>query len=326
MDAPELTIGIPTYNGQMFLSSVLEGILSEARGKNVEVLIMDNASTDRTPNIANDFQSRYPDTVHYVRNERNVGFDGNVDRIIRQAKGRYVWFLADDDYLQSGAVEKVLTVIRENPDLAMIFANFSNWIDLGLDHDVLCRDGNEFFTRDQFKNGLISSNIVNRQVWLDLDMQRFDGCLWIHFAYSVQAMAPKDGRKGYVIAQELVRQGGLERWGTGGSSLQVGLKLVQLFSGMEELGYSHDVKRKGDLVIKGRYVREISWAKVQGLKVDSKLFGQMRTAFGSYPSFWLVDVPMLLVPRFVYRTIFNIFYAKKKRSGDAERLETADRS
>jgi glycosyltransferase involved in cell wall biosynthesis len=316
MNVPVLTIGIPTYNGQMFLSEVLDSIIKEAEGKSVEVLIMDNASVDETANIAKDYQSRYPELVRYARNDVNVGFDANVDCIVRNAKGKFVWFVSDDDYLLPGSVGHIMDVMVKHPDLALIFANFKNWIDLGISDDVFCQDGNQFFRHGQFKNGLVSSNIVNRQVWLDLDMKRFDGCLWIHFAYSIQSLAPKDGRKGYVIADEMLRQGEGARWGKGGTSLQVGLKLVQLFSGMEDLGYSHQIKRNGDFVIKGRYVREISWAKVNGLKVDSELFGQMRRSFGSYPSFWLVDVPMLAIPNRVYKWIFNRFYASKVRSGD----------
>ena len=324
MNVPELTIGIPTYNGQMFLSEVLENVIREAKGKNVEVLVMDNASVDRTSEIAMDYQSRHPEIVRYVRNDKNVGFDGNVDSIARNAKGGFVWFLADDDYLLPGSVDHVLGIVRKNPDLALIFANFSNWIDLGLSEDVLCHGGNQFFKVDRFKNGLISSNIVNRKMWSDLDMKRFDGCLWIHFAYAIQAMAPKDGRKGFVTAQELIMQGTTPRWGKGGSSLQVGLKLVQLFSNMEQLGYSHEIKRKGDFVIKGRYLREIPWAKVNGLKVDSELFGQMRKLYGSYPSFWLKDVPLLAVPGGFYRWIFNRFYTAKNRSDDNANTGTSD--
>jgi hypothetical protein len=139
-------------------------------------------------------------------------------------------------------------------------------------------------------------------------------------------MAPKDGRKGFVTAQELIRQGTTPRWGKGGSSLQVGLKLVQLFSNMEQLGYSHEIKRNGDFVIKGRYLREIPWAKVNGLKVDSELFGQMRKLYGSYPSFWLKDVPLLAVPGGFYRWIFNRFYAAKNRSDDNGNTEKSDHS
>jgi glycosyltransferase involved in cell wall biosynthesis len=317
MNAPELTIGIPTYNGQGCLSSVLESIIREAKGKNVEIIVMDNASVDETPNIAKDFQSRYPDMLRYFRNEHNVGFDANVDAVVRQAKGRFVWLMADDDYLLPGAVDRVLKVIHDHPELAIIFTNFSNWIELGLKENVYCEDGNQFFAVDHFKNGLISSNIVNRDLWLDLDMKRFDGCLWIHFAYSIQAMAPKAGRKGFVIHQELLEEGGTERWGGGGTSLYVGLKLVRLFSDMESMGYLPQIKKEGDLVIKGRYPREISWAKINGLKVDLTLLIQMKKMFGNYPSFWIVDVPMLLVPKWFYIIVYKKFYAAKDKRNPA---------
>lgn len=313
MDHPEMTIGIATYNGQMFLSSVLGTLITAVQGENVEIVISDNASVDETANIAKDFQSRYPDIVRHVRNDRNIGFDANVDNVVRQARGRFVWLMADDDFLLPGAVDRVLGIIRDHPDLALIFANFSNPIDLGLTKDVFCEDGNQFFTYNRFKNGLLSSNIVNRQTWLDLDMGRFDGSLWIHFAYSINAMAPKEGRKGYLISDELIRQDGIGRWGGGGSFILTGLKLVQLFSNMEDLGYTKKLKKDGDLVIKKGYLENIPRAKSMGLAVDRDLIDQMRGLYGAYPTFWLLDLPMLIVPNWVYRIGFKT--ARKIRHG-----------
>ncbi len=306
MEEPELTIGIATYNGQMYLAKVLDSIISEATGKKVEILISDNASTDETAAIAKEYQSRYPDMVRHVRNEQNIGFDANVDNVVRRASGRFVWLMADDDPLKEGAVDSVLNAIRTDPGMALIFVNFSNPIDLGLSKDVHCQDGNQFFATNRFKNGLLSSNVVNRRTWMDMDMKRFDGCLWIHFAYAIQAMVPGEGRTGYVIARELIKQDGGGRWGKGGNFMFTGLKLVRLFSHMEDLGYSRKVKRMGDFVIKGGYPRNIPWAKHQGLKVDSDLISQTEQLFGRYPSYWLVDLPMLLVPNSVYDLAFDI--------------------
>jgi glycosyltransferase involved in cell wall biosynthesis len=314
MEEPELTIGIATYNGQMFLTKVLESIINEAVGKSVEILVSDNASTDETASIVKDFQSRYPDMVRHVRNARNIGFDANVDNVVCQARGRFVWLMADDDPLVEGAVDAVLNAIHMDSELALIFVNFYNPIDLGLSGDVHCRDGNQFFAINRFKNGLLSSNIVNRKTWMEMDMKRFDGCLWIHFAYAIQAMAPKEGRTGYVIARELVKQEGGGRWGKGGSFIFTGLKLVHLFSHMEDLGYSRKVKKRGDFVVKGGYPRNIPWAKHQGLKVDRDLLSQTKQVFGQYPSYWLVDLPMFLVPNMFYDLAFNTFHKIKRKT------------
>jgi abequosyltransferase len=314
MDHPDLTIGIATYNGQVFLSAVLDTLIGLVTDKNVEIIVSDNASVDGTASIAKDFQSRYPETIRYVRNEKNIGFDANVDNVVRQAKAPFVWLMADDDFLLPGSVDRVLDVIRNNPELSLIFVNFSNRIKLGLSEDALCLDGNEFFSKNRFKNGLISSNIVNRQLWLDLDMKRFDGCLWVHFAYSVQAMAPKEARRGYIIATELIRQDGIGRWGGGGSFIFTGLKLVQLFSDMEALGYTRRLKKEADFIVKKGYPENIPRAKAQGLKVGLDLIRQMRRLYGKYPTFWLIDLPMLIVPNRIYSVAFKVVRSIRQKN------------
>ena len=301
MEEPELTIGIATYNGERFLEAVLESIMLEATGKPIEVLISDNASTDRTAEIASAFQERYPGQVRHVRNATNIEFDGNVDNVVRKARGRFVWTMADDDFLLPGAADKVLSVIRAEPDLALIFANFKNPITLKQKENSLCPDGNTFFRTVQFKNGLLSCNIFNRSVWLDLDMKRYDGCLWIHMAYAMEALAPKSGRKGYVFTDLLIRQDGVARWGHGGKFIYTGLRLVEVFQKMEQLGYAKDVCLMGARVIEGGYKESIPRAKANGLKVDSALFRRMLPLYRRLPSFWVLDVPMLLMPSVVFK-------------------------
>jgi len=325
MQTPELTIGIVTYNGQSTISAVLDSAIRESDGKNVEILVSDNASTDGTGKIAEDYASRFPMNVRCVHNERNVGFDANVDRVVHQAKGRFVWLMADDDFLLPGSIDHVLTVIRSHPDLALIFVNFHNPIHLELTEDIYCKNGNQFFFTDRFKNGLVSSNVVNRQLWMDLDMSRFDGCQWIHFAYSVQALAPKEGREGFVISDELIDQscGGV-RWGKGGTFILTGLKLVSLFTDMEQLGYDRKVKRMGDHIIMDGYLQNIPWAKFQGLQIDDDLLQQMKRSYHEYPSFWLIDLPMLLVPNRVYHMLFTLAYKLKGKQMNGSAPVTAD--
>ncbi len=322
MEAPELTIGIVTYNGQSTISAVLDSAIRESDGKNVEILISDNASTDGTGTIADDYACHLPNIVRCVHNERNVGFDANVDNVVRQAHGRFVWLMADDDFPLPGSIDHVLEVIHSHPDLALIFVNFHNPIDRKLSEDICCKDGNQFFSMDRFKNGLVSSNVVNRQLWVDLDMSRFDGCQWIHFAYSVQALAPRDGREGFVISDELVEQscGGV-RWGKGGTFIHTGLRLVSLFSDMERLGYDRKVKRKGDHIIMDGYLQNIPWAKFQGLQVTDDLLLKMKRLYRDYPSFWLIDLPLLRIPNRFYITLFRIAYKLKGKVPDGSRSE-----
>jgi len=306
-----LTIGVPTYNGAETIGQTIESVLSQVgpdKAGLVEVIVSDNASDDKTESTVLGLMSRYPGRVVYHKNETNIGFDANVDTIVHMAKGRFVWPLADDDYLKDGAIDEVLEAIHEHPDVALIFANFEGGsASLTLEEGELCPDGNAFFSRINFKNGLLSSNIVNRSIWLALNLKRYHGRYWIHFAYAMEALSPNSHRQAFILKGTplglCIAKG---RWGGGGSFIHIGLCLVDVFQEMPNLGYSRGVKKRADFVIKGGYPKYIPMAKAQGLCLDGNLLNSFCSHYWQYPTFWVVDLPLLLIPGSVYRLWFDL--------------------
>src|SRR5918992_4672625 len=93
----ELTICIPTYRRPAMLRDNLAMLVPQvARHADVEVMVVDNASGDETPDVVAAFARQCP-RVRYIRNPSNVGFDGNTARCIEVSQGRYTALLADDD-------------------------------------------------------------------------------------------------------------------------------------------------------------------------------------------------------------------------------------
>jgi glycosyltransferase involved in cell wall biosynthesis len=302
---------MPTYNGAETIEKAIESVLSQVGPDKiglVEVVVSDNASNDETGPRALRLLSRYPGRVRYHRNETNIGFDANVDAVVHLAKGRFVWLLADNDYLKDGAVDEVLRAIREHPEVALMFANFEGGsARLSLEEGELCPDGNAFFTRINFKNGLVSSNIVNRRIWLDLDLRRYYGCHWIHFAYAMKALSPNIHRQAFILKGTPLDYGDAKaRWGGRGSFIFVGLSLVDVFREMPRLGYSRGVKKRGDFVIKAGYPKYIPLAKAQGLCLDGSLLNSFYSHYRRYPTFWAIDLPLLLIPGWFYRLLFDL--------------------
>jgi hypothetical protein len=141
-------------------------------------------------------------------------------------------------------------------------------------------------------------------------MKRHYGCLWIHFAYAIEALAPISHRyvvilKGTPLAYQLYRPT-KARWGGKGTFIQTGFKLVDIFQIMPGLGYSREVKKMGDFVIKGGYPRNIPWAKAQGLVIDGRLLRGFYTRYKQYPTFWIIDLPLLLIPGKIYRLLSRL--------------------
>lgn len=100
---PAVTIGVPVRNGERYIARALESLLSQTFA-DFEVVIADNASTDRTFAICAEC-ARDP-RIRLARNPHNVGAAGNFSIVLQRARGRYfMWAAADDrwtpDFLAS---------------------------------------------------------------------------------------------------------------------------------------------------------------------------------------------------------------------------------
>lgn len=319
-----LTIGIPTYNGGRYIALAIDSILNQIISNPIlesktEIVVSDNASEDDVGIIVQKYKKSYPNLIQYYRNEANVGFDRNVDLVVKRATGKFVWILSDDDIVLDGAIEHVQNVIDEQKDemLALIYVNYKNQIQLKNQTDLFCADGNNFFQKSHFKSGLLSSNIVSKSFWQRSRVERFFDSGWIHFGYDLEILNPLSGHKAYIIYSELVKTGGGGRWGQGGKFIYVGFELVKIFKLMPKWGYSRKISKMAVFVIKGAYPVLIPIAKIKGLKTDFKLLSQFYSLYKTYPSFWFIDLPLLLIPKkqydFTYLLIRSIKnYLKKK--------------
>jgi abequosyltransferase len=101
-----LSICIPTYNFGPFIGETLESIVPQATDE-VEVVVVDGASTDNTEEVVRNFQVRLPN-LSYHRLEKKGGIDHDLARTVALARGDFCWLLSSDDVLAPGAVARVL--------------------------------------------------------------------------------------------------------------------------------------------------------------------------------------------------------------------------
>ncbi len=121
---PKLSLCISTYNRADWLDLNLRNIFTQI-GKprnDLEILVVDNASADHTPKVVKPFLGR-PD-FQYVRNPENVGMLGNLAVTAQSAAGAHVWILGDDDLTRPGVIERVLQIVDQHPDIALIYLNY----------------------------------------------------------------------------------------------------------------------------------------------------------------------------------------------------------
>ncbi len=105
---------IPTYNRSGYVGRCIESVLAYP-GNDIEVIVLDNQSTDNTLEIIQGYRDS---RLVILQNELNIGARANIRKILNFAKGKYCFYLTDDDMLYPGAVPIIKSFIHEHqPDV-----------------------------------------------------------------------------------------------------------------------------------------------------------------------------------------------------------------
>ena len=160
---PLVSIGIPVYNGERSISQALDALRAQTY-EHLELVISDNASTDRTGEICRQYMAE-DQRIKYFRNPINVGVYENFRRLVILATGEYFMWAAADDLKPSTAVERCVQAILRNDRAVAAHgiilirtadgkesAEYSNEISL-VDTSVATRIRN--FTRGLRHNGML---------------------------------------------------------------------------------------------------------------------------------------------------------------------------
>ncbi len=120
-----LTVAIPCYNSEEYMEKSIRSALNG--GEKVEVLIIDDGSTDSTLQIAKKYEKRFPDIVKVIHKE-NGGHGDAVNAGIKHATGLYFKVLDSDDVLGRKAMTKVLAFLEKSVEndlgIDMVITNF----------------------------------------------------------------------------------------------------------------------------------------------------------------------------------------------------------
>lgn len=120
-----LSIAIPSYNSEAYINKCVDSLL--VGGDEVEILIIDDGSTDKTGEIADKYAQMYPDIVKVIHQE-NGGHGAAVNVGIEHATGLYFKVVDSDDWVKESAYKKILETLKEliggNTALDMLISNF----------------------------------------------------------------------------------------------------------------------------------------------------------------------------------------------------------
>ena len=109
---PKLTIGMPVYNGELFIKKAIKSILDQTF-TDFELIISNNSSTDSTEKICQDYVNK-DNRIQLYTQEKNIGIHRNFNFLLSKAKGEYFAWAAVDDYLDNDFMEKNLKILESD--------------------------------------------------------------------------------------------------------------------------------------------------------------------------------------------------------------------
>ncbi len=116
----ELSVVIVTFNSERHIGPCLRSLLTEVNGLQAEIIVVDNASTDRTCGIVEKLALEAGTRLQVFRNERNVGFTKATNLGLSRAHGRYLLLLNPDVEVPPGAVRWLLRHLAQSPAVGIV--------------------------------------------------------------------------------------------------------------------------------------------------------------------------------------------------------------
>jgi abequosyltransferase len=198
MIKPLLSICIATYNRANYIGETLESIIPQLT-KEVEIVIVDGASTDNTRQVVQSFVKKC-NQINYVQLPSKGGVDQDYCKAVEFAKGKMCWLFTDDDILKPGTLEKILVSIQQNfiliivnsevrdKNLKFLLQNKS----LKIENDEILteNDLDVFFKKSISYISFIGCVIINRDLWIEREKMFYFGTEFIHVGVIFQKPLP----------------------------------------------------------------------------------------------------------------------------------------
>lgn len=117
MDKPLVSIIIPSYNHEKYISESIESVLNQSFA-NLELIIIDDASKDKSKEIIKVYEGR-DSRIRALFHDENKGIAETLNEAIKEAKGKFIAFIASDDVWVKDKLKKQFEVLKKNEDLVV---------------------------------------------------------------------------------------------------------------------------------------------------------------------------------------------------------------
>lgn len=198
MKFPLLTICIATYNRASYIGETLESIIPEL-DEDVEVLVVDGASTDNTEAVVREFAQKEP-LIRYIRLSTKGGVDKDYDKAVELARGEFCWLFTDDDLLKPGAIPAVKAAINDGHDFVVVNAEVrDSALSILLEKRRINIQDNKTYTLNSMEQlfidslhylSFIGAVVIRRSVWMGRERRIYYGTEFVHVGVIFQKLLP----------------------------------------------------------------------------------------------------------------------------------------
>jgi glycosyltransferase involved in cell wall biosynthesis len=120
---PSVSIVLATYNRREWLRLAMDSVLDQSY-PNLELLVMDDGSTDGTPDVLEEYSRRHPPERFRFSRHENMGQAKTLNRGYEMARGEILGYLSDDDLLARGAVARLIAELRADSEAVAVYPGY----------------------------------------------------------------------------------------------------------------------------------------------------------------------------------------------------------
>jgi glycosyltransferase involved in cell wall biosynthesis len=325
-----LSVCIPTYNRhrklieclQMFAKEIEESRLYE----HIDIAISDNCSTDSTIHAINKFIIENPKiNIYYKSNDQNLGVDYNCHIALHLGQAKYRWLFCDDDILIKGSLKNIVETCENSNNISFIFVNYN--IELNdkiyksrckIEKD-LTLSGDIFFEATRLASSFASSCIFNEnRISLDLH-KKYIGTKWYHLyvtrdiikhSKALILSSPKVIQVSPSLIESRYEKGrtddnGIEFY------ISAHLNICDFVNQLNDTERNNGKIsfREAYLTIWNENLYQIINYKLttKNYNTDELTFviSKMIKYFGKEYRLWLIDIPLMLMPKIIFMFIYK---------------------
>lgn len=197
----DISVIVPAYNVEKYISSCLDSLLNQTK-KEIEIIAIDDGSTDNTLNILNEYKRNNPSKIHVI-SQNNQGLSITRNNGIKLSTGKYISFVDGDDEIDTNLFKNLWDKLEEFPydvvafNVEIIYPNKKIIVNPGITSDIkdFNLDSKKKFLTDMYC--MACNKIYKRDLFKDADLL-FTPNTWFEDVLLMHKLIPNLTSLGYL--------------------------------------------------------------------------------------------------------------------------------